>query len=571
MIEDKRIDASGQGAGIYVRNTTKALVIRNCWVSNAVYVDVNWGPGANIMVYSDGPCIIENNRCDNTSGDGMKLAISNSRTSNNTIWGTQNGINLVSATYCTIENNTITGASWTGIAVIMASEHNLVANNTISNCYQGINLYAQGNDNIVRDNHITGREIGILADYGNRNHIIENNISSASHGIEIRDSTGNLVDKNEMTNNIFHLFLRRASENKVVNNTCRFGSTGLEMYDAPCYDNTIDGNLFEGGSNFGILIAPASSGVHQNNRFTNNTFLEAHSQGVYILSGGNSGNEFLNNAFIGCNEGATQAADFSYNIWNNSSSGNYWHDHRSPDDNDDGIVDIAYTIQSNMALYDQYPLTSTLRVTSPVNMSEIDTPSVTLSGTLVNHHSTATFTWNNTASDETGNISGFRLWTAEVQLVSGANKIHVVMTDGDGRTFRDNITVFCTALTVTVDPEEGSTTYTSASKFNVTVDATGYPGLADIYVVLKAEYLGFGYRLGYDLAGAITYHGTFELDLYDGLNQVWVYVNDTAGHMAMCSLGLFRDSYPPVIEFTYLPEGSYLNDDPVEITWTFVQ
>lgn len=571
VIENKRIDASGQGAGIYVRNTTKALIIRNCWVSNAVYVDPNWGPGANIMVYSDGPCQIENNRCDNNSGDGLKLAVTNSRITGNTIWGTQNGMNIVSSTYCSIDNNTITGTSWTGISVIMASEQNLVANNTIINCYQGINLYAQGNDNFVRDNQITGGEIGILADYGNRNNIRENFISSASHGIEIRDSTGNLVENNEMTNNIFHLFLRRASENMVVNNTCRFGATGLEMYDAPCYNNTIEGNLFEGGSNFGILIAPSGSGVHQNNEFTNNTFLEAHSQGVYIIAGGNSGNVFLNNAFIGCNGGATQAADFSYNIWNNASSGNYWHDHRSPDDNDDGIVDIAYTIQSNTLLYDQYPLTSPLHITSPANMSEVDTSSVTLSGSLINHHDIASFTWYNIASNETGNVSGLTLWTAEIGLVPGVNDIHVGMTDSDGRTFEDNVTLSCTALILTVDPEEGSTTYTSSTKYNITVDAAGYPGLADIYVVLRADYIGFGYRLGADPVGAKTYHGTFELDLYDGLNQVWVFVNDTAGHMAMCSLGLFMDFYPPAIEFTYLPEGSYLNDDPVEITWTFVQ
>ena len=571
VIENKRIDASGQGAGIYVRNTTKALTIRNCWVSNAVYVDPNWGPGANIMVYSGGLCVIENNRCDNNSGDGIKLALTNSRVSGNTVWGTQNGINVVGSTGCSIDNNTITGTSWTGISVIMQSEYNIVANNTISNCNHGIYLYAQGNHNLVRDNLLTGGETGIFASYGNSNDIRENNISSASHGIEISDSTGNLVQNNELLSNTFHFFFRRAIDNVVTNNTCCLGASSLYMYDAPCNNNTVSWNLFEGCSNFGILMAPSGSGVHTNNRVTNNTFLKAYSQGVYILPDSNNDNLFFNNAFIGCNGGTGQAADFSYNYWNNATSGNYWHDHRTPDVDNDGTVDVPYTITSNHAAYDNLPLSSTLCITEPNDMMTTDSDSVTLSGTLINPYHITAFTWHNAASNVTGDCFGDQFWTAEVPLVLGENEITVTMTDDEGRTFGDNVTVLNTAPTLTVDPEEGSTTYTSAGKFNITVDAAGYPGLADIYVVLKADYLGFGYRLGADPVGAETYHGTFELDLYDGLNRVSVFVNDTAGHMAMCSLGLFRDSYPPAIEFTYLPEGSYLNDDPVEITWTFVQ
>ncbi len=69
----------------------------------------------------------------------------------------------------------------------------------------------------------------------------------------------------------------------------------------------------------------------------------------------------------------------------------------------------------------------------------------------------------------------------------------------------------------------------------------------------------------------VHYHGQVEIYLYYGLNHITVFANDSAGGTATCSLDLYYDPYPPVIEFTYLPDGSYLNDVPVEITWTFVE
>jgi parallel beta-helix repeat protein len=331
VIENKRIDATGQGAGIYVRNTTKALIIRNCWVSNAVYVDSNWGPGANIMVYSSGPCIIENNRCDNSSSEGLKLSLTNSMVSNNTVWGTQNGINLISATYCTIDNNTITGTSWTGIAVIMVSEFNTISNNTITNCNRGIGLESQGNYNLVRDNLITGGNYGVKTNYGSNNDIIKN-----------------------------------------------------------------------------ILLR------------TNN-------EGVSLDPVGSIGNTIINNAFIGCNSGNPQAYDSLSNLWNGSASGNYWHDHISPDSDYNRIVDVPYAIGGSGGNYDYYPMTSTLRIIDPADRSTEDSSTVTLSGTLLNPYNIASFTWYNYASSQTGNCSGLHAWTAEVPLWSGENEITVTM------------------------------------------------------------------------------------------------------------------------------------------------
>ncbi|MBI0582485.1 MAG: right-handed parallel beta-helix repeat-containing protein [Methanomassiliicoccales archaeon] len=568
VIENKRIDATGQGAGIYVRNTTKALIIRNCWVSNAVNLDPNWGPGANIMVYSDGPTVLENNRCDNSSSEGMKLAITNSRISNNIIWGTQNGINLVAATDCTVDNNTITGTSWTGIAVIMTSEFNTISNNTITDCYAGVRLYAQGNRNLVRDNVITGRESGVIAEYGNDNVICNNSISSASMGVEVRYSTGNKIVDNYLVNNTFHTFFRSGSDNLVANNTCLNGATGVYLYDPPSDRNMITGNLFEGCSNFGILIAPSSTGSHKNNTISNNTFLKTHSQGVYIQIGQNNDNKVVNNAFIGCYPGYPQGYDGSSNLWNGSASGNFWYERTSPDNDYDGIVDDPYTIGGAGGNYDNYPMTSTLRIIDPVDMISLDTSSVKLSGTLLNPYHIVSFTWYNYASSQTGSCSGLEEWIASVPLTYGENPITVTMTDTYGYFYSDNVTVISSATTMTMNPQNGSAEYTKESTVDVFLNVTGYYVLDQASVTHYVN--GTQYNVWYvpSLTGDPWYEDTWTLDLQEGENRFDIAFRNTNGQTVVGTFTMIKDTTAPWIAILSPGDGDYLATEDVTASWS---
>ncbi|MEM2900697.1 MAG: hypothetical protein QXT63_07880, partial [Thermoplasmata archaeon] len=43
------------------------------------------------------------------------------------------------------------------------------------------------------------------------------------------------------------------------------------------------------------------------------------------------------------------------NLWNDTSKGNIWSDHQTPDENDDGIIDVPYQIAGSAGNYDYYP------------------------------------------------------------------------------------------------------------------------------------------------------------------------------------------------------------------------
>jgi hypothetical protein len=53
-----------------------------------------------------------------------------------------------------------------------------------------------------------------------------------------------------------------------------------------------------------------------------------------------------------------QAYDYSgFNFWNNSNRGNYWNDWISPDNDNNGIVDVPYQLSGDAAAKDFFPLT----------------------------------------------------------------------------------------------------------------------------------------------------------------------------------------------------------------------
>jgi parallel beta-helix repeat protein len=111
------------------------------------------------------------------------------------------------------------------------------------------------------------------------------------------------------------------------------------------------------------LLVDNSPGIQFHNSYYNQLNYNTIKNGNYyaILLFHSSYNFFHLNNFMDNNQigGNSQAVDWNLNNrWNRSSTGNYWSDWKSPDNNSDGIVDIPYKIRSDSNVKDYFPLTS---------------------------------------------------------------------------------------------------------------------------------------------------------------------------------------------------------------------
>lgn len=155
----------------------------------------------------------------------------------------------------------------------------------------------------------------------------------------------------------FHLTEASSStiENfKIINS----GADGIWLSSSSVY---IQDNLFQ-GNNVGIGFFDSAGSSIERNIFTNNGF------GVAIYMMGSGSNSFVHNDFIESDEYHALGNSVDTNQWDE----NYWDDYLGEDNNNDGIGDTPYDIESDD--YDNSPLMS------PYNYNgnlPPETPSVT--------------------------------------------------------------------------------------------------------------------------------------------------------------------------------------------------
>ncbi len=205
--------------GIYISDTTKYFIIRNC------YVDAE-GYGIYISSVADGTATIANNTCNNNLYIGITLGGSGSSTViNNTCRNNNYGIYLSNSDSSTVINNTCSNNNEYGI-YLDYSGSSTVVNNTCNNIDFSIYLRYSSSSTVANNTCSNNNVYGIFLRYSDDSTVANNMCNNNNYiGIFLEDSGSSTVVNNTCSNNNYGIFLSGSDSLTVVDNT--FTNCGL--------------------------------------------------------------------------------------------------------------------------------------------------------------------------------------------------------------------------------------------------------------------------------------------------------------------------------------------------------
>ncbi|MBU2873649.1 nitrous oxide reductase family maturation protein NosD [Marinobacter salexigens] len=268
----------------------------------------------------------------------------------------------------------------------------------------GVFINREASDTTIESNDLQGTAFGVWLDAAPdvtvRNNIIRGDATvrpnDRGNGIHLFNTTGALIEGNDIRQTRDAIYIETANGNKIRNNTMADLRYGIHyMYSM---DNLLEGNVTRGtrtgyalmqskrltvlnnrsenDENYGILMnfitqsvlrGNVVSGVSQGqtagvsvsgaegkavfiynslyNTFENNVFRDS---GVGIhLTAGSEDNEVFRNAFINNQRQVKYVAQRTQE-WSKGDEGNFWSDYLGWDRNQDGIGDVPYEPNDNV-------------------------------------------------------------------------------------------------------------------------------------------------------------------------------------------------------------------------------
>ncbi|MBC7130133.1 right-handed parallel beta-helix repeat-containing protein [Candidatus Bathyarchaeota archaeon] len=205
-------------------------------------------------------------------------------------------------------------------------------------------------DCTIMENEFMENYVAVWISFSSNNKVLANSIANISlsqgYGIWVKNSTGNLVDGNNVTLYSYGIYLGYSDDNVISENILKENRVGVYLYRSS--DNMLSGNKLINNVDSGIHMLMASNNIIKLNQLSTN--------GVALSLDNSNNNLIYNNNFL--NNTQQVYNNNSTNIWNGSldEGGNYWSDYTGTDENGDGIGDTPYLIDEKNE--DQYPLIS---------------------------------------------------------------------------------------------------------------------------------------------------------------------------------------------------------------------
>ncbi|MEM2971060.1 MAG: NosD domain-containing protein [Candidatus Bathyarchaeia archaeon] len=235
-------------------------------------------------------------------------------------------------------------------------------------------VYLNGVSNVtIKNMRIKANFYGVCLDGSSNNTIIWNSITNAVRGIYLINSLNNTIIENNITNNLENVFLDCSSNNTIIRNNMTNGVFGVVLKDES-NNNTIIENKIANNNSTGISVEFSKYNVVFGNNITNNK-----ANGMLLSCAANNNtiyyNWFVDNAVNRTKEGKPQVeTSNSLNFWDNGTIGNYWNDHKSSDENGDGICEDPYVISSRkrtgeLEQADHFPIWAAELQQPPLSMS----------------------------------------------------------------------------------------------------------------------------------------------------------------------------------------------------------
>lgn len=207
---------------------------------------------------------------------------------------------------------------------------------------QEVGLYLEGVRNCsLNNNTLILTDQGIVLKSSQDNHLDGNLVSLGNEGVVLDNSEENVLSNNWVVRNNQGISLNNSFNNTLINNTA--GSNGVGILLQMSQGNKLAYNLIL-KNEYGVLGQVAGSNILTNNN------LYFNDVGVDLR--GSSNNSFYENEFVNF----LNAADEGNNIWNSSSTGNFWNDHTGADADGNGIIDNQYAINQITGAIDYMPL-----------------------------------------------------------------------------------------------------------------------------------------------------------------------------------------------------------------------
>lgn len=344
---------------------------------------------------------------------------------------------------------------------------NVIANNTISHTYVGVDLWKSNNVTIIDNTITSNRKSGVFLTFSNNDTIVGNNLADSPKGIYMLKSTNtSLADNTMMGTGIFIMGYQSENWNShqiditntvngkpvyfwknVTGGTVPTGAG--EVILANC-TNVIVRDQDIGNSTVGILVGRSSRIL-----VTNNTVSDNYDGLAFIMGNGSSilNNTIWNSREHGMlSEGLWQGFVYHNNFINNSeqvygdllssnqwdngypSGGNFWSDYSGTDQfsgpnqdqaGSDGIGDTPYIFDPWTE--DRYPLMS------PFGQIPSMPPSAPRNLVAVPSDKRVTLTWDAPSFEGSSSISNYRLYRGEAE---GTETFLVEV--GDVLTYEDN-------------------------------------------------------------------------------------------------------------------------------------